>query len=122
MSQSIPEIFAQYGEPYFRELERHSLETCLKEFPLIATGGGIVVNEANRKLLREQAFVIYLQVSLSTLEERLVGSDRPLLQKPGVLGDIFRTRQPLYEACAHLVVNTESQSVEEVVSLIASQL
>lgn len=70
---SIPEIFATQGEAAFRAQERACLEHTLRERPagVLATGGGVVGDPANRRLLAQHAFSIYLEVPLTELVRRL---------------------------------------------------
>jgi len=118
---SIPDIFSRFGEKHFRELETAALMQCLQAYPIIATGGGIILSESNRDLLQEQAFVVYLKVSLATLEKRLVGTDRPLLKDPTTLSKIFHSRQSLYEGCAQLTLETDRLTIEEIAKLLVQQ-
>src|SRR5215472_10154147 len=70
---SISSIFSQQGEDYFRECETRALARAatIKGGAIIATGGGIVVREENRALMREHGERIYLQVDPATALERL---------------------------------------------------
>src|SRR5581483_3263648 len=81
--RTIPQIFAQDGEAGFRDLEAAALREALSQPPaVVATGGGIVLREQNRALLRAQARVVWLDASTGTLTARLAAHDeaRPLLQ------------------------------------------
>ena len=82
---SVADIFAQQGEPYFRQQETITLTSLLTQKQVvIATGGGIVTLPNNRTLLRKDpdSFVVYLQANIDTLIHR-IGKDmqRPLLHK-----------------------------------------
>lgn len=109
---SIPAIFAQQGEPAFRAFETEALKTLLcHDKVVIATGGGIIKKEENRQLLREKAFVLYLDVSvtaqlLRTQEDR----SRPLLNVPNkeeVLERLHHERDPLYREIAHQIIDAD---------------
>src|SRR5690606_20592894 len=79
----IAQIFAEHGEPYFRDMETAALEQALGQLPaIIATGGGIVLREHNRELLRHNTLVVWLDASTETIVARLTAHDeeRPLLQ------------------------------------------
>jgi len=113
--KTIPEIFLGQGEKAFRKLETNALRETLKTYPLIATGGGIVVTEENRKLLQQDGFIVYLQTSLEILAKRTAGTDRPLLKNnANALAQIYEARKSLYESCADLVIATDHLSAEEI--------
>ena len=77
----VKQIFKQQGENAFRSLEQATLAEVLnQERQVIATGGGIVLNDENLKLLTEKAFVICLTASTDVLMQRVgSGAKRPLL-------------------------------------------
>ncbi|WII39391.1 shikimate kinase [Paenibacillus thiaminolyticus] len=120
--QSIPDIFAERGEAYFREQEGRILSLLLEEEApkIIATGGGAVLKEENRKRMKEQATVIHLTAEEATIVERVrQDRNRPLLQ-----GDVeervrrlMAERRGLYDF-AHLCVPTDSESVEQLCARI----
>jgi shikimate kinase len=84
--KTISKIFEETGEPYFRELEKEALrELIQRENTVISTGGGVVIDEANRKLLNEHTFVVYLSAKPQNIYYRIKnGTARPLLntEKP----------------------------------------
>lgn len=103
---TITEIFARYGEPYFRDGERRVIARLIDDTPkVIATGGGAFVNEQTRALLLEQTLVVWLDAEIEVLVDRVRRRDtRPLLRDrdPGeVLRELAALRNPLY-ALAHL--------------------
>ena len=119
----IPWIFDVEGEAGFRLREEQVIDdlTVLTGV-VIATGGGAVLKEENRRRLRERGTVIYL---FTTVEQQLkrVAKDRnrPLLQRPDreqVLRDMFELRDPLYRATADIVVRTDRRSPRAVVNEI----
>lgn len=123
----IPWIFDVEGEVGFRLREEQVIEdlTVLAGV-VIATGGGAVLREDNRRRLRERGTVIYL---FTTVEQQLkrVAKDRnrPLLQRPDreqVLRDMFELRDPLYRATADIVVRTDRRSPRAVVNEILRQV
>jgi shikimate kinase len=120
--QTIAELFAQRGERAFRELEREMLTgTIFIPSGVIATGGGVVLNERNRRLMRLLGWVIYLRASPETLWKRLQHTtDRPLLRTESpyeTLQAIVQTREPLYQE-ADWVIDTDALSLHEVVETI----
>lgn len=123
----IPWIFDVEGEAGFRLREEQVIDdlTVLAGV-VIATGGGAVLREDNRRRLRERGTVIYL---FTTVEQQLkrVAKDRnrPLLQRPDreqVLRDMFESRDPLYRATADVVVRTDRRSPRAVVNEILRQV
>lgn len=123
----IPWIFDVEGEAGFRLREEQVIDdlTVLTGV-VIATGGGAVLKEGNRRRLRERGTVIYL---FTTVEQQLkrVAKDRnrPLLQRPDreqVLRDMFELRDPLYRATADIVVRTDRRSPRAVVNEILRQV
>ena len=119
----IPFIFEREGEPGFRAREREAIEALTALEPIImATGGGAILNEANRLLLAEHGTVIYLETSLGQQLQRVgSGRGRPLL-KDGDLGDRLRTlrevRDPLYLQLADHIVPTDHRRVQKVAESI----
>ena len=124
---SIREFFAREGEDNFRDVEQQVLDDLTRTHEgVIATGGGAVLREANRRHLRERGHVLYLR---STPEDvfRRVRRDtvRPLLQVDDPLGrlrDLFDARDPLYRETAHFVIETGRPSVATLVNMITMQL
>ena len=82
---SIDEIFKRYGEGYFRQLETRALQECEKmENTVISTGGGVVKNRDNKRLIKN-GIVIFLDTPLSQIKKHLSGShQRPLLLKHSI--------------------------------------
>jgi len=105
---TIPQIFEQRGEDGFRELESQLLRECLGQPSVLATGGGIVMREQNRQLLKEHPPVIWLKASPEFLAARIDGdSNRPLIAAGDTLNKLqtlAEIRYPLYEACADHVL------------------
>jgi len=102
--RSIPLIFEQDGESFFRQLESQALQEVLGNDAVIATGGGIVMAEKNRGLLKQHPPVIWLKASPDFLAERIDGdSNRPLIAAGETLKNLqalAELRYPLYEQCA----------------------
>ncbi len=113
---SVNLIFDIEGEAGFRQRESRLLDTLsAKNGVLIATGGGVICFEENRRLLRSRGFVVYLKTSIEQQMQRLSqDKSRPLLKaqdRKKRLRDLARVRNPLYADTADLVFNTRSSSV-----------
>jgi shikimate kinase len=105
-AKPVSEIFAEVGESGFREMEAAVLTHASKQDPsIVACGGGIVLEPANRITLRNTGTTVYLDVPLAVLHERVrPGTDRPLIHAEGDLERILAAREPLYrEFAAHVV-------------------
>lgn len=123
----ISTIFELEGEPGFRRREACLIEDLTGRKALVmATGGGAVLIPENRTLLRERGFVVYLKASAQDLWLRLRHDRvRPLLRTPDPrqrIADLVAARDPLYQDCAHLTVQTGRQPVERVVAEIVAAL
>ena len=122
--KDIPDIFAQDGEVRFRELERQVLErVCEGEGTVVATGGGAVVDAANRDLFSRNGVVICLEATPDTIHQRLLAAQeayhvvRPLLAVDNPLEHIISlkaSRQPYYDM-ADFSVDTDSLTLSHVV-------
>lgn len=101
---TIPQIFTQQGEARFRSLEHQALlALCGGERQVIATGGGTVVEEENRKLIRENGFVVFLDRDIEDIKVCVGNVERPLLQNHS-LRELAERRRAWYLACADAVV------------------
>ncbi|MHB1951717.1 MAG: shikimate kinase AroK [Acidiferrobacteraceae bacterium] len=121
---TIPWIFEIEGEEGFRRRECEVIrELTSAEGVVLATGGGVVLNEQNRACLGGGGFVVYLEAGLETLLARTRRDrHRPLLQKDDprtVLGTLLAARHPLYLALADLVISTENRSAVSVAREVA---
>jgi shikimate kinase len=124
--RTILDIFATEGETGFRAKEAAILEElCQLSEHVIATGGGVVLRESNRLRLRESGRVVWLTADAPTLWRRLqvdptTAHRRPALSVGGLaeVEELLRVREPLYAACAHLVVDTAQLGPDEVAALI----
>ncbi|MDX2160699.1 MAG: shikimate kinase [bacterium] len=116
---SIPQLFVLFGEPHFRALEREIAHELAGETRLvIATGGGMLVNDENRAALSKTGFVVCLDAPPELIEERLKKTqDRPLAAN---WRDLFQKRQAAYGAIPlHISVagKTTDQTAQEIIAL-----
>lgn len=117
----IPWIFDVEGEQGFRNRETAMLDELSQRPEIVmATGGGAVMREVNRQLLRERGTVVYLATTVEQQIRRTSRDrNRPLLQNANpeqVLRDLFAVRDPLYRATADVIVRTDRRSPRSVVS------
>lgn len=126
---SIREYFELHGEPAFRDVEQAVVAeaTAMPNVGVLATGGGVVLREANRELLRQRSTVMYLRTTPDDLARRLRNdTHRPLLQGGGDaarrLRQLFQERDPLYRRAAHFVIETQRPSVHGLVNMVLMQV
>ncbi|SDI39688.1 shikimate kinase [Pseudomonas panipatensis] len=124
---NIPWIFDVEGEVGFREREQAMIaELCATDGAVIATGGGVVMREANRAALKAGGKVVYLHASVDQQIARTArDKGRPLLQKPNpgqILRDLMTLRDPLYREVADVVVETDERPPRLVVMEILDRL
>lgn len=117
-SMTIAEIFAGKGEAFFRATENRLLrEIAAGEEQVVATGGGMLIDNGNLDLAAESGLVIYLYAPVEVLATRVTGSDnRPLLegaQTSQRMKEIYQRRREYYERIAARV-DTSSMNVGEV--------
>ena len=123
----IATIFEIEGEEGFRRRET-ALLAELAAIPghVIATGGGAVLGEENRRVMRTQGTVVYLRARLESLWERTRhDTSRPLLATDdprATLAEILDKRDPLYREAAHLIVDTGFQSAATLVTRVVNAL
>lgn len=124
---SIPTIFEIEGEAGFREREAEVIADLVRQRDIVlATGGGAVLRTENRELLKQSGTVIYLRAPVEELFARTSRDrNRPLLQTADPLGrlrELYVQRDPLYQQTAHLIIDTNRQSVHQLVSDIEVRL
>jgi shikimate kinase len=123
----IPVIFEIEGEAGFRARERRMLaELAARQNIVLATGGGAVLCEENRRLLRERGTVIYLRAAPHDLWQRTRHDrNRPLLQCADPLARLaalHAERDPLYREVAHVIVDTGNQSLASLAQRLERKL
>lgn len=123
MQMSIPAIFAQYGEVYFRQLEYTVGERINgSSNQVISTGGGMLIDSITRGMMSENNLVICLQATVDVIEQRLTGeTGRPLAKD---WRELLQQRQPVYNAFSYQFDTSDSlpaQTAEEIVKLWQQQ-
>ncbi len=123
--KTVNDLFAQDGEPVFRQWESEVVaELATLDRSVIATGGGLPVNEAHLASLKNHALVVCLWASPELLWERVrYAHSRPLLQDPdpqAKIRSLLAAREPFYRQ-ADVMVSTERHSVAEIAQQVVTQ-
>lgn len=119
----IATIFEIEGESGFRDREEQVIaELCEKTNIILATGGGSVLRENNRKAMRKSGHVVYLRTTAELLYSRIrYDKSRPLMQTPSPLGtlrSLLKDREPFYLEIADTIMRTGKQKVAVIVNRI----
>lgn len=110
----ISKIFDERGEDDFRDYEHEALKSALETGGVIATGGGVVIRDANRELLAGQ-HVIFLDTTMEHVLKSMNTAKRPLLRdNPDNWQKIYETRLPLYRQCATVTIRTDGRPVTQI--------
>jgi len=125
MGCSVAQLWGNLGESAFREMEKAALSRLSGAKAVVATGGGVVMDPANRALMRESGTVIWLTASPATLASRVgAGDTRPLLAGAAPVEEsldaILRERTKAYASASHSQIDTEGRTVEQVAEEIAA--
>ena len=125
--KSIPEIFAQNGESYFRELETLFLkELDMKMNQVVSCGGGVVLREENVELMKKSGKVVLLTASPEVIYERVKNDQgRPLLKgrkSPEAILELMNERKDRYEKAADIIICTDGKSVDEIGTELMKEL
>lgn len=128
MGQSIPEIVAEHGWDYFRDLESQVCkELAGRDGLVIDTGGGAILRAQNVELLKKTGTLFWLTASVDTIIQR-IGRDT---QRPSLTGtksfvdeieDVMRERTPQYEAAADHRIATDGRSIVQIADAILAGL
>ena len=120
LGMSIADFFAEKGEVAFRQVESEVLADLLKTDRVVSTGGGVVISQRNRDLLKQNPDNIYLKADFETLYQRISAdkdNQRPLFlnKSKEELREIFQERQDWYEEVASRVLDVTKLSLEEII-------
>ncbi|KGM31627.1 shikimate kinase [Inquilinus limosus] len=119
---TIPDIFARYGEPAFRDLERRVIARLMRDpVQVLSTGGGAFMDPQTRDVIAELGLSVWLKAELAVLAARTAKrSNRPLLRggdPKALLAELMERRHPIY-ALADLTVESRDGPVEETVDRV----
>lgn len=129
--KAIAAIFADDGEPAFRDLEERVVaELCERNDTVVSLGGGAVLRPATRERLKAAGPAFWLTASAETLAARIAsdltsGDRRPRLTGLSGLAEVERVlaeREPIYRECATVAIDAEGRSAEVIASEIAGWL
>lgn len=120
LGTSIANFFAEKGEVAFRQVESEVLADLLKTDRVVSTGGGVVISQRNRDLLKTNPDNIYLKADFETLYQRIAAdkdNQRPLFlnKSKEELARIFQERQAWYEEVASRILDVTKLSPEEII-------
>lgn len=120
LGMSIANFFAEKGESAFRQVESEVLADLLQRDQVVSTGGGVVISQRNRDLLKTNADNIYLKADFETLYQRISAdqdNQRPLFlnNSKEELVAIFQERQAWYEEVASRILDVTKLSPEEII-------
>lgn len=123
---NIPEIFAQYGEPRFREMESACIDALKTHAPsVIASGGGAFVSDSNAALASQSGKIVFLDIPFEICYQRIQHSDRPIVKRSTKeeLQNLFELRHKYYTENAAICfqkILTPQETAEQLAALIAT--
>jgi shikimate kinase len=129
--KSIARMFAEEGEPAFRDLEAEVIaDLCGRKGLVLAAGGGAVLRDESREAMRQSGHVVWLTASPPTILARMTADAttadrRPSLTKHPPLEEIVQIlgrREPIYREAAHQIVDTEGKRPEDLIEEILKSL
>ena len=129
--KSIKDIIVTEGWGAFRRMERSALkQICADDRQVVATGGGVVLDEANIQAMKTSGMVVWLDATAETIQQRMLqdkntGNFRPALTDKGRLEeieDMLLQRMPYYESASDFYVQTDDVPVKEITQRIIEKL
>ena len=129
--KTIAEIFAEDGEPVFRDIEARVIaDLCRRDRLILATGGGAPMRPESRRAMRENSTVVWLTARPETILERIAGDDTTAARRPNLtdrspldeIVQLLQQRNPIYGQSAHLTVDTEGKTPQQLAGEILDRL
>jgi shikimate kinase len=122
---AVREIFARFGEPHFRQLERDSLKRLsAARRTVIALGGGTFIDEGNRAIVNETGVSVWLKTAFATVKNRIrPDGSRPLMSDPVKAKQLYEARLPSYKlARIHVLTDNRlpGELAEEIVRKVTA--
>ena len=127
---SIDKIVSNHGWDYFREIEKSIIkEVSSMENLVIATGGGVIINEENIDNLKNNSFIVWLYADINTIKKRLHEDIKSADSRPSLTGDdpsdeiknVLDQRESLYRGASDIAVDTGQLNINEVADLIIEE-
>ena len=124
---SIPNIFQEKGEDYFRSLETELVKRISRlDQVVVSCGGGTVMRQCNVDIMKENGIIVLLTATPETVYDRVKGShNRPLLEQnmnPEYIAKLMEERRPRYEAAADIRVQTDGRTSQEICTEIMGKI
>ncbi len=129
--KSIARVFAEDGEPAFRDLEARVIaDLCRRERLVLAAGGGAPLRPESRRIMRQSGTVVWLVASPETILARMSADETTAGRRPNLTGhdpleeivQLLVVREPIYRSSAHFSVDTEGKTPEQIVDEILDRL
>lgn len=125
--RSIPEIFEQSGEPYFRQVETGMLDILVEKAPcVVSCGGGMAMREENVEKMKQIGKVVFLTAEPETIYLHVKDStNRPLLNgnmNVPYIRQLMEAREPKYQAAADITVKTDGCTPDEVAEMVIAEI
>jgi shikimate kinase len=120
---SIPDIFEKFGEEHFRNLETEQLRKMdAIENHIISTGGGIVLKDDNKKLMKSLGLIIFLDINISSQMDRVKNrKNRPLLNDKNLKDNLLslkKIRDPIYKKISNYIIDVSGKERDQVINEI----
>ena len=120
---SIPDIFKEFGEEHFRNLETEQLRKMKAlENHVISTGGGIILKNDNRKLMKELGIIIFLDINISSQVDRVKNrKNRPLLNDQNLKDNLLslkKIRDPIYKKISNYIIDVSGKERDQIINEI----
>ena len=120
---SIPDIFEKFGEEHFRNLETEQLRKMdTIENHVISTGGGIILRDDNKKLMKDLGIIIFLDINIGSQVDRVKNrKNRPLLSNKNLKDNLLslkKIRDPIYKKISNYIIDVSGKEREQVINEI----
>ena len=120
---SIPDIFKEFGEEHFRDLETEQLRKMNSiENHVISTGGGIILRDDNKKLMKDLGIIIFLDININSQIDRVKNrKNRPLLNNNNLKDNLLslkKTRDPIYKSISNYIIDVSGKERDQVINEI----
>ena len=120
---SIPDIFEKFGEEHFRGLETEQLRKMnVIENHVISTGGGIILRDDNKKLMKDLGIIIFLDININSQIDRVKNrKNRPLLNNKSLKDNLLslkKIRDPIYKKISNYIIDVSGKERDQVINEI----